>query len=47
MTGSGRCLTLTAEEWLMVGRQHEAHHKGRLFTYARLSGIEPPGFIRP
>ncbi len=47
VTGSGRALTLTAEEWLMVGREHEAHHKGQLFTYARMNGVEPPGFIRP
>lgn len=28
MTGSGRRLSMTAEERLMVLREHEAHHKG-------------------
>jgi uncharacterized damage-inducible protein DinB len=25
---------------------HEIHHKGQMFTYARICGVEPPGFVQ-
>lgn len=30
------------EFWVRFGREHEAHHKGQLFTYCRMNGTEPP-----
>ncbi|WP_181350852.1 DinB family protein [Thalassobacillus sp. CUG 92003] len=35
-----------AGEWLENARDHEIHHKGQLFTYARMTGVtDPPFFI--
>ena len=34
--------TLPARAWLDLALEHEVHHKGQLFVYARLLGIEPP-----
>jgi uncharacterized damage-inducible protein DinB len=25
---------------------HEAHHKGQMFVYARIQGVEPPFYIK-
>jgi len=37
----------TGEIWLENARDHEIHHKGQLFTYARLIGAEKlPFFIK-
>lgn len=27
-------------------RDHEIHHKGQLFVYARMVGVKPPGFVK-
>ena len=34
--------TLPAGSWLELALEHEIHHKGQLFVYARLLGVEPP-----
>ena len=34
--------TVPAGTWLELALEHEVHHKGQLFVYARLLGIEPP-----
>lgn len=36
----GRTLRRIALLWFMT--EHEIHHRGQLFTYLRLAGIEPP-----
>jgi uncharacterized damage-inducible protein DinB len=41
-----RNMTLTAATWLHSARDHEIHHKGQLFVYARMVGVEPPFFVR-
>lgn len=37
--------TLPARAWLDIAREHEVHHKGELFVYGRMLGVEPPFFI--
>ncbi|PPA70931.1 DinB family protein [Jeotgalibacillus proteolyticus] len=37
--------TLTGELLLENGKEHEIHHKGQLFTYARLTGAENVPFF--
>lgn len=42
-----RNLVMPAAVWVQRAREHEAHHKGQLFTYVRMSGAEPPsGWVR-
>ncbi len=38
-------MTLPAGQWLATACDHEVHHKGQLFVYGRLNGIEPPFFV--
>jgi uncharacterized damage-inducible protein DinB len=38
-------MTLPASAWLHSAREHEIHHKGQLFVYGRMLGVEPPFFI--
>ncbi|WP_124726671.1 DinB family protein [Staphylospora marina] len=39
--------TATGKTWLEIMRDHEIHHKGQLFVYARMLGIsELPFFLR-
>jgi len=38
-------MTLPASLWLHSAREHEIHHKGQLFVYGRMVGVEPPFFI--
>lgn len=36
-----------AKVWLAAMKEHEIHHKGQLFVYARMTGIqEMPGWIK-
>lgn len=39
-------LTMPASSWLHSGRDHEIHHKGQLFVYVRMNGVEPPFFVQ-
>jgi len=39
---------LPGSAWLTAMREHEIHHKGQLFVYARMTGApEVPFFVRP
>jgi uncharacterized damage-inducible protein DinB len=35
----------TGEHWLITMRDHEIHHKGQLFVYARMVGVEELPFF--
>lgn len=38
---------VSAGDALVAAREHEVHHKGQLFEYARISGVESvPGWIQ-
>jgi uncharacterized damage-inducible protein DinB len=37
---------MPAAAWLDAAREHEVHHKGQLFVYARMNGVEPPAWVR-
>jgi uncharacterized damage-inducible protein DinB len=39
-------MTLPGAAWLGTAIDHEIHHKGLLFAYARLQGVEPPNWIK-
>jgi uncharacterized damage-inducible protein DinB len=41
-----RDMVLPAAAWIQAAREHEAHHKGQLFVYARMQGVEPPSFVQ-
>jgi uncharacterized damage-inducible protein DinB len=37
----------TGSFWLSLAKDHEIHHKGQLFTYARMVGVENlPFYVR-
>lgn len=38
-------LTVPAEMLLTMMLHHEIHHKGQVWTYARMNGVEPPLFV--
>ena len=43
-----RAGAMPANDALAMAREHEVHHKGQLFEYARICGVESvPGWIRP
>ncbi|MEK4357699.1 DinB family protein [Paenibacillus sp. FSL M7-1455] len=35
----------TGRLWLETAKDHEIHHKGQLFTYARMIGVEKLPFM--
>ena len=37
---------LPAVAALAMALDHEIHHKGQLWVYARMCGVEPPSFVR-
>jgi uncharacterized damage-inducible protein DinB len=38
-------MTMPASQWISAACDHEIHHKGQLFTYGRMNGVEPPFFV--
>jgi uncharacterized damage-inducible protein DinB len=38
-------VTLAAANLISSMVDHEVHHKGQLFVYARMQGVEPPFFV--